>query len=58
MGHHSLWQVGLSYLDHCSTDGDGTIKLLLPRVPAVSELKVDKICMEATKRDLPHVGNS
>lgn len=56
MGHMSLWQVGLSYLDHCPTDGLNTIELLLCRIPQGSEARTQKIIREAQKRDLVHVG--
>lgn len=54
MGHKSLWQVGLSYLDHCSKDGLNAIELLLPRLPLENELKCQKIIREAQKRGLTH----
>lgn len=56
MGHPSLWQVALSYLDHCPTDGLNTIELLLMRVPQGTEARTHKIIREAQKRDLIHVG--
>lgn len=56
MGHNSLWQVGLSYLDHCPTDGINTIELLITRLPLGSEARAQKIIREAQKRDLPHIG--
>lgn len=56
MGHNSLWQVGLTYLDHCPTDGLNTIELLLSRLPLKSETRVQKILREASKRDLLQVG--
>lgn len=57
MGHRSLWQVGLSYLDHCPNDGVEVIKLLLPRVPLDSEMRTQKIVREALNRNLPDTGN-
>lgn len=56
MGHNSLWQVGLSYLDHCPTDGNNSIELLLLRLPLGTEAKTLKIIREAQKRQLHHVG--
>ncbi|KAL3272361.1 hypothetical protein HHI36_013840 [Cryptolaemus montrouzieri] len=56
MGHKSLWQVGLSYLDHCSQDGLHAIEFLLPRIPLETEYKAQKIIREAQARDLTHVG--
>ncbi|KAK9888289.1 hypothetical protein WA026_000551 [Henosepilachna vigintioctopunctata] len=55
MGHKSLWQVGLSYLDHCSESGIHIIELLLPRVPVDNEYKAQKIIREAVKRELHHI---
>lgn len=56
MSHKSLWQVGLSYLDHCPNDGLGVIELLLSRIPLDSEAKTHKIIREAKIRDLDNVG--
>lgn len=56
MGHKSLWQVGLSYLDHCPNDGLQVIELLLPRVFPENEAKVQKILREAKTRGLQNVG--
>ncbi|KRT81355.1 hypothetical protein AMK59_5935, partial [Oryctes borbonicus] len=58
MGHNSLWQVGLTYLDNCPTDGLNTIELLLPRIPLISEARIHKIVREAAKRDLLQVMQS
>lgn len=58
MGHNSLWQVGLSYLDHCPTNGKNAIELLLSRLPLGSEARTHKIIREARKRDLHHVGET
>lgn len=52
----SLWQVGLSYLDHCPTDGLRTIELLLSRLTLDNDLRTMKIIGEAKLRDLNHVG--
>lgn len=56
MSHHSLWQVGVTYLDHCSTEGLARLELLLPRLPLGSEQRVMKIIQMALDRDMPHVG--
>ncbi|KAF5288343.1 hypothetical protein FQR65_LT12078 [Abscondita terminalis] len=55
MGHTSLWQVGLSYLDQCPTEGLKTIELLLARLPLKSEARTQKIIREAHKRGLSHI---
>ncbi|XP_025837067.1 nuclear pore complex protein Nup85-like [Agrilus planipennis] len=54
--HHSLWQLGLSYLDHCPSDGLHVIQLLLQKLPLGTEVRVQKIVREALKRDLHPVG--
>lgn len=56
MGHNSLWQVGLSYLDHCPAAGNETIEFLLLRLPLRTEAKSLKIIREAQKRQMHHVG--
>lgn len=56
MGQHSLWQVGLSYLDYCPMYGIGAIELLLPRLSLHNESRIMKIIREAQKRQLPNVG--
>ncbi|ENN77698.1 hypothetical protein YQE_05771, partial [Dendroctonus ponderosae] len=58
VGHKSLWQVGLSYLDHCPKDGLPTIQLLLPRISFDSEAKVHKLIREAISRGLKNVAQS
>lgn len=55
-GHKSLWQVGLSYLDHCSNDGLQVIELLLPQIYPENEAKAQKILREAKSRGLQNVG--
>lgn len=56
MGHKSLWQVGLSYLDHCPNDGLQTIAILLPRIYPETEAKAQKIVREAKCRGLQNIG--
>lgn len=58
IGHKSLWQVGLSYLDHCPNDGLPAIELLLPHISFDSEAKVHKLIQEAKHRDLNKVGKN
>jgi nuclear pore complex protein Nup85 len=50
MGHHSLWQVGANYLDHCPTQGKQRLQLLLERIPLDSEIKAEKVIAAASKR--------
>ncbi|KAJ8939055.1 hypothetical protein NQ318_007686 [Aromia moschata] len=58
MGHKSLWQIGLSYLDHCPNNGIHAIELLLPRIPLENEAKTKKIVYEAKQRNLNHIAQS
>lgn len=58
MSNRSLWQAGVTYLDHCSTEGQARLELLLPRLPLGSEQRVMKIIQMAQDRDMPHVANS
>lgn len=55
MGHHSLWQVGLSYLDY-PIYGTGAMELILPRLSSHNESRIMKIIREAQKRQLSHIG--
>ncbi|XP_071443844.1 nuclear pore complex protein Nup85 [Hetaerina americana] len=55
LGHHSLWQVGVSYLDHCPNSGEPCLSLLLPQVPLTSEKRAIKVIQIAKQRDLRHV---
>lgn len=56
MGHHSLWQVGISYLDYCPMYGIATMELLLMRLPLHNESRTMKIIKEAQKRQLAEIG--
>ena len=50
MTHHSLWQVGVLYFDHCPVQGRHRLELLLERVPLTSEKKAEKILSIANER--------
>lgn len=56
MGHHSLWQIGISYLDYCPVYGLSTIEHLLIRLPLNTESRTMKIMKEAQKRQLTNIG--
>lgn len=56
MSHKSLWQTGVSYLDHCPTLGQSRLRLLLPRIPLTSEARAKKIIHMARERNMPEVG--
>ncbi|KAM9296928.1 nuclear pore complex protein Nup85 [Gastrophryne carolinensis] len=45
--HHSLWQLGVDYLDHCPEKGRVYLELLMERIPLTTErkaLKALRIC--------------
>jgi len=56
MTHHSLWQAGVTYLDHCSAVGKGYLSVLLSKLEITSDLRVSKILHYATARRLHNVG--
>lgn len=56
MSHKSLWQVGVTYLDHCPTQGMARLHLLLPRLPLTSEARANKIIQVALERNMLDVG--
>ena len=50
--HHSLWQTGVLYLDHCPVQGRQRAELLLERVPIDTERKGNKVINMAAERGL------
>uniref|UniRef100_A0A1B6DZI9 Nuclear pore complex protein Nup85 n=2 Tax=Clastoptera arizonana TaxID=38151 RepID=A0A1B6DZI9_9HEMI len=52
MSHQSLWQVGVTYLDHCHTQGRARLELLLPRIPLHNLARTQKIIRIATERKM------
>ena len=58
MGHHSLWQSGASYLEHCSMQGPARLEVLLQTIPLGSESRINKIIDIAKSNDMPHVAHS
>lgn len=54
MAHHSLWQVGVSYLDHCP-QGLERLEILLPAIPLSTETRALKIMQIAHERQLGSV---
>uniref|UniRef100_A0A1B6GHG6 Nuclear pore complex protein Nup85 n=2 Tax=Proconiini TaxID=565685 RepID=A0A1B6GHG6_9HEMI len=55
MSHKSLWQAGVSYLDHCPTLGAPRLHLLLPRLNPRTEARANKIIQIALDRNMPDV---
>ncbi|XP_043484041.1 nuclear pore complex protein Nup85 [Leptopilina heterotoma] len=43
MGHYSLWQCGVSYLEHCPLQGLSRLEILLQSIPLGNETKINKI---------------
>lgn len=56
MSHHSLWQAGITYLDHCSSTGKEYLSVLLSKLKITSDLRVSKILHYASVRRLYNVG--
>lgn len=58
MNHHSLWQVGLCYLDQCPGDGPSHQQVLLSHIAPTSEAKSLKLIQSAVCRGLLDVATS
>ncbi|XP_049852863.1 nuclear pore complex protein Nup85 isoform X2 [Schistocerca gregaria] len=58
MSHQSLWQVGVSYLDHCKTYGRHYLELLLSHVPIANESKALLVVQVARNRGLFEIVSS
>jgi len=58
MTHHSLWQVGVLYFDHCPVQGRHRLELLLERVALTSERKAEKVLSIANERGMTMVSTS
>lgn len=56
MCHHSLWQVGLCYLDQCPGEGPDRQQVLLSRIRPTSDAKAMKLIQAALCRGLLDVG--
>ncbi|KAK9509745.1 hypothetical protein O3M35_006991 [Rhynocoris fuscipes] len=55
MSHQSYWQVGLTYLEHCKTDGWDLMKIMLMKLPLTSEEKALKIIAKAKEYNFTDV---
>ncbi|XP_014230395.1 nuclear pore complex protein Nup85 [Trichogramma pretiosum] len=58
MGHHSLWQCGASYLEHCPEQGHARLEVLLQTIPLGSEARIRKIIDVAKQNNMPEVVSS
>ncbi|ELT92130.1 hypothetical protein CAPTEDRAFT_228245 [Capitella teleta] len=52
LSHHSLWQIGILYLDHCSEFGRFYIEEFVERIPIETERKAQKVLKICEERDL------
>lgn len=51
-----MWELGLTYLDHCLESGKGSQIILLSRLPLVTDHQANKIIRAAMARGLQEVG--
>ncbi|XP_046427860.1 nuclear pore complex protein Nup85 [Neodiprion fabricii] len=58
MGHHSLWQCGASYFEHCPAQGLTRLQALLESIPLGSEARVNKIIEVARQKHMTNVVTS
>ncbi|KAK7506744.1 hypothetical protein BaRGS_00002219 [Batillaria attramentaria] len=58
MSHHSLWQVGVDYLDFCPVLGREHLKLFIESLPLDSERKANKLLHICQERDLSEQAQS
>lgn len=56
MGHHSLWQCGASYFEHCPIQGLKRLETLLQSIPLGSEARANKIIDIAYEKNMNNVG--
>lgn len=56
MGHYSLWQCGVSYLEHCPLQGLSRLEILLQSIPLGNETKINKIIELARDHKMHSVG--
>ncbi|XP_064080429.1 nuclear pore complex protein Nup85-like isoform X2 [Macrobrachium nipponense] len=55
VGHPSLWQVGILYLDHCGPSGLAMSQAVLQRIPLTDDSRASKIIQMAGDRDFESV---
>lgn len=55
VGHNSLWQVGLLYLDHCGSAGVAMAQAVLQRIPLTDDSRAMKVIQMASDRDFDNV---
>ncbi|XP_064460878.1 nuclear pore complex protein Nup85-like [Ornithodoros turicata] len=52
MSHHSLWQVGVDYLDHCPRQGRPHLEVYLEHIPFKTQAEALKIVNIAEQREM------
>uniref|UniRef100_A0A023GG87 Nuclear pore complex protein Nup85 n=1 Tax=Amblyomma triste TaxID=251400 RepID=A0A023GG87_AMBTT len=55
MTHHSLWQVGVGYLDHCPRRGREYLEAFMERIPLRTQAQALKVVEILEHRDMPLV---
>lgn len=55
MSKDSIWLFGVNYLDQCGLEGEGAIKILLPRIPVKNEIQALKVIDVAQSRGYTEV---
>lgn len=58
MSHHSLWQVGIQYLEHCPVYGKHYIAQFLEHIPLETERKAQKVLKLCEKYNLTEQAKS
>lgn len=58
MSHHSLWIVGVSYLDHCAEYGRKYLELYLDHIPLNTEKKANKVLKICEDRNMTEQAKS
>jgi len=58
MSHHSLWQVGLAYLDHCPQFGRAYQEAFIERLPVETEKKAEKLIYMCEQRGMDEQARS
>lgn len=55
MTHHSLWQVGVGYLDHCPRRGREYLEAFMERIPLKTQAQALKVVEILERRNMPLV---
>ncbi|XP_040571097.1 nuclear pore complex protein Nup85 [Lepeophtheirus salmonis] len=55
VSHHSLWQVGVLYFDHCPVQGPQRLEAIFERIPINNESRANKVINMALERNMTSV---